>query len=266
LLVSLVGTVAAEGTTTDPATEPETETPTTELSGATFFTHPVVKILNDYFGRNLTEETSTDTPKDETTTGTEDTTSGGTSETPETDVQTPESGLNAIGEQIAAYHEEGMGFGVLVKLYAMAEKSAEKCADQTTTTTTTDTSTTAVEGSGTTTETCTPVTADELVQEFQSGVGMGQLFKEYGKPALLGVGHVKKALKNLESQSTEDPTTVGDGTSDGAGDGTTVTDGTTGDQTLTGQQSTLKGKSLTNGKYNQKLPKIRTNSGKGKNK
>ena len=31
---------------------------------------------------------------------------------------------------------------------------------------------------------------------------MGQLFKEYGKPAMLGVGHVKQELKK---QATEEP-------------------------------------------------------------
>jgi len=74
------------------------------------------------------------------------------------------------GDEIAAYHDEGMGFGVILKLYAMAEEAQRQCVD---------------EG-----EWC-DVSVDSLVAEFQSGVGMGELFKLYGKPALLGIGHVR---------------------------------------------------------------------------
>ena len=74
------------------------------------------------------------------------------------------------GDEIAAYHDEGMGFGVILKLYAMAEEAQRACID---------------EG-----EWC-DVTVVSLVSEFQSGVGMGELFKLYGKPALLGIGHVR---------------------------------------------------------------------------
>ncbi len=78
--------------------------------------------------------------------------------------------LLQVSEQIAAYHEEGMGFGVLVKLYAIAQES----------------------------ETCLlnpECTVDSLVELFQTGeVGMGQIFKEYGKPQKLGVGHVRQEL------------------------------------------------------------------------
>ncbi len=77
------------------------------------------------------------------------------------------------GDEIAGYHDEGMGFGVLVKLYQMAAESQEACSD-------------AEEACG--------VTVEELIEAFQSGQGMGQLFKEYGKPSMLGVGHVRKAL------------------------------------------------------------------------
>lgn len=82
------------------------------------------------------------------------------------------------GDEIASYHEEGMGFGVLVKLYAMAAESAEACANA------------GEEPCG--------VTVGELVDAFQSGMGMGQLFKEYGKPSMLGVGHVRQQEKDKE--------------------------------------------------------------------
>ncbi len=86
--------------------------------------------------------------------------------------------VSEVGDQIAAYHEAGMGFGVLTKLYAIAQESQEACAEAET-----------AED-----ETC-GVTVEELVAAVQGGAGMGELFKEYGKPSILGVGHVRKALK-----------------------------------------------------------------------
>lgn len=84
--------------------------------------------------------------------------------------------LAQVSDQIAAYHEEGMGFGVLVKLYAIAQEQAENCQ-------------TASPEDG-----VTCPTVEELVALFQSGVGMGQIFKDYGKPDKLGVGHVRQEL------------------------------------------------------------------------
>ncbi|MGA9191863.1 MAG: hypothetical protein WBZ24_09030 [Anaerolineales bacterium] len=86
---------------------------------------------------------------------------------------------SGAGDEIAALHDDGMGFGVIVKLYAMAAQAQQTCSDT----------------SGTTAETDTvnpcDVTVQGLVDAFHSGTGMGQLFKEYGKPAYLGVGHVR---------------------------------------------------------------------------
>jgi hypothetical protein len=79
------------------------------------------------------------------------------------------------GDEIAAYHAEGLGFGELVKLYAIAAKSQEGCGDD---------GEDVIEPCG--------VTVEELVAALQSGMGMGELFQEYGRPALLGVGHVRK--------------------------------------------------------------------------
>jgi hypothetical protein len=80
-----------------------------------------------------------------------------------------EGGVVQPGDEIAAYHDDGLGFGVLVKLYAMAAALAETCADAE--------------------ESC--ATVDDLVVAFQSGMGLGDLMKEYGKPTILGIGHVK---------------------------------------------------------------------------
>jgi len=89
------------------------------------------------------------------------------------------------GDRIADLHEDGLGFGVIVKFFAMAAESQEACADE--------------EPSGD--EPCS-VTVDELVEAFQSGMGMGQLFQEFGRPSMLGVGHVRKAL-NGETEAGE---------------------------------------------------------------
>jgi len=184
LLIMVFGTVAAQDE--PPVTSPEpTEDTETESQ---FLTHPVVKLLGAYFGRS-TGETEED-PEDPA-----DPADPTDPTLPTEPPVTPET----VAAEIATYHEEGMGFGVLVKLYAMAEASKEACEAET-----------AEQGEGVTPaegevegETCTPLTVDALVTELKSGVGMGALYKDHGKPALLGVGHVKKALKNQE-QITDD--------------------------------------------------------------
>ena len=91
------------------------------------------------------------------------------------------------GDRIADLHEDGLGFGVIVKFFAMAAESQEACADE------------APSGD----EPCS-VTVDELVEAFQSGMGMGQLFQEFGRPSMLGVGHGRKALSGeTEAGETE---------------------------------------------------------------
>jgi hypothetical protein len=190
LLVSIVGTAAGQ-TGDEPTPEPVTTEETTTYS------HPVVQILAKYFGREdgpLTKVVETEETPDPEATADPEATPEPTDEGEDAEEAVP------MDEQIAAYHEEGMGFGVLVKLYAMAEASAQACLDEV-----------EPEAVGATDEpgtdapedACTPLTVDELVEQFKGGVGMGQLFKEHGKPALLGVGHVKKELKNLETQEPE---------------------------------------------------------------
>jgi hypothetical protein len=83
-----------------------------------------------------------------------------------------DGGVIQPGDEIAAYHEDGLGFGVLVKLYAMAAASQEDCDDE---------------------ESADPcgVTVEDLVEAFQSGTGMGDLFEDYVRPSIRGVGHVR---------------------------------------------------------------------------
>ena len=83
-------------------------------------------------------------------------------------------GILDVGDAIAAYHEDGLGFGVLVKLYAIAAEAQEAC-----------------EGEGT--EGACDVNIEALVSAFQSGTGMGELFQQYGRPSITGVGHVRHA-------------------------------------------------------------------------
>ena len=75
--------------------------------------------------------------------------------------------LMLVSDKVMELHEQGMGFGVLVKLFALSEASNGL------------------------------YTVDFLKGEFESGKGMGTLFKEYGgKPDLRGVGHVRQDLKD----------------------------------------------------------------------
>jgi hypothetical protein len=86
-----------------------------------------------------------------------------------------------IADDIGVYHEDGIGFGVLVKVYAIAAESAEACE--------------AEEGP------C-GASVEELVEALQSGTGMGQLFEQYGKPSVLGVGHLR------DREGNEEPATI----------------------------------------------------------
>ncbi|MDX1600692.1 MAG: hypothetical protein R3191_04165 [Anaerolineales bacterium] len=91
--------------------------------------------------------------------------------------------VNDAGDEIASLHEDGMGYGVIVKLFSMASDLADAC----------DATDGDTEGDPEDTSVC-DVSLDTLVEEFQSGTGLGQLFQQYGKPSLLGVGHVRKSL------------------------------------------------------------------------
>lgn len=91
------------------------------------------------------------------------------------------------GDEIGALHDDGYGFGTLVKVYAIAEEAQQACADQPT-------------GEGEVTEEVgdeevdpCDVSVDLLLEELE-GKGMGQLFQVYGKPSIVGVGHVRQLL------------------------------------------------------------------------
>jgi hypothetical protein len=71
----------------------------------------------------------------------------------------------STSDQVEAYHMDGIGFGVLVKLYSIAEENN--------------------------------VSVQDLVDEFKAGMGWGQIFRQYPKPEKLGVGHVRKAAADM---------------------------------------------------------------------
>lgn len=79
-----------------------------------------------------------------------------------------------VGDDIAAWHEDGLGFGVLVKLLSIAAESRRACQ------------------AGDTGGAC-DVTAQSLIDAFRSGTGLGELFQQYGRPSILGVGQVRNA-------------------------------------------------------------------------
>jgi hypothetical protein len=99
--------------------------------------------------------------------------------------------VSEVGDDIAAYHEDGWGFGQLVKAYAVVIEVQEACALD------------AVEDLN-----C-DVSVGGLLESFESGGGWGQIFKEFGKPSILGVGHVRHADKEKEDKGTPPPNACG---------------------------------------------------------
>jgi hypothetical protein len=96
-----------------------------------------------------------------------------------------------VGDEVAAYHEEdGLGFGELTKFYAIAEESQEACEAEESSEEPTDDP---AEDPPAEEELC-GVTVEELVEAYLAGMSMGDIFAEYGKPAMLGVGHIRQAL------------------------------------------------------------------------
>lgn len=97
------------------------------------------------------------------------------------DLKTDDEGnsvLKSFGDEIEAYHDDGIGFGVLAKLMGITLETSKNCAGS----------------SGATSDAQCSMTLGDLVQMKQDGMGIGQIFKEVVKPAILGVGHIRQAL------------------------------------------------------------------------
>lgn len=77
------------------------------------------------------------------------------------------------GDEIAALHEEGWGFGDLVKAYAIVAQVQEACEEGT------------LEG-----DVCS-LTVEQVLAEYEAaGEDWGPLFEQYGRPSILGIGHL----------------------------------------------------------------------------
>ncbi len=173
LSLSLTGVVSAQD-----------ELPEEEPLPTGTYTHPIVELLATYFSQ--TEDTGTEPDADPDQDA-----------DPGDDIDLGEDAQAALEAEIQNYFEEGLGFGVLVKLYAIADESEQACAAE-------------AEEAGTETpdETC-GVTVEELVELFEGGTGMGQIFQIYGRPSMLGVGHVRQVMGT--SQDTTQATSGEDG-------------------------------------------------------
>lgn len=136
------------------------------------------------------------------------------------ELQTDEDGnisVVDVGDQVAAYHEDGLGFGELTKFYAIAEESQEACEAEADAEEGTDESSDdpaedpPAEDPPEEEELC-GITVEELVEMYLDGMSMGDIFAEFGKPAMLGVGHIRQALAADGYWSGD-----GDGDDDGNG-------------------------------------------------
>jgi hypothetical protein len=87
--------------------------------------------------------------------------------------------LADVGDQIIAYHDDDYGFGELVKIYAIVAESHEACSIE------------ASSGEGGSCE----LTVEGLIAELEAADGdFGVLFQTYGRPSMMGVGHIRQAL------------------------------------------------------------------------
>ena len=174
MLLAVVGPVAAQDGD-DPVGDPPTGEPADGEDEDVGFTHPIVILLDSYFG----DTGDSDTPDDPTD-------PPDPADPPDpgdpTDPGDDDGEEMSVGEQIAAYHEDGMGFGVLVKFYAIATESGEACEN--------------ADGD------CN-ISVEHLVEEFNDGAGLGNIMKDYGKPSMLGIGHVRQELKEKEAEEAQ---------------------------------------------------------------
>lgn len=99
-----------------------------------------------------------------------------------------EGGVSDVGDDIADYHDDGIGFGVLVKVYAIFEEAQQACQESAEEAPTEEGETVVDEESGEV-DPC-DITVEMLLEQLET-MGLGQLFQVYGKPAIMGIGHVR---------------------------------------------------------------------------
>ncbi len=104
-----------------------------------------------------------------------------------------------VGDDIGQYHEDGFGFGVIVKVYAIIAELDEACMEEETEGGEVEE---APEGEEAEDDLC-GTTVEDLFNDLANGLSIGDLFATYGKPSIVGIGHVRN----------------GDGSGEGGGDG-----------------------------------------------
>ncbi|TES91136.1 MAG: hypothetical protein E3J88_03115 [Anaerolineales bacterium] len=92
-----------------------------------------------------------------------------------------------VGDDIAQYHEDGFGFGVIVKVYAFIAELEEACLEEETETVEGEE---ALEGEEADDDLCGK-TVEDLFNDLANGSSIGDLFETYGKPSIVGIGHVR---------------------------------------------------------------------------
>jgi len=157
LMFAAVGTALAEeevpGDTTETCDPLTTDCPEEPEEGPGWV-HPIVALLAAYMEHQQGDTTEPEEPTCDPL----------VEECPETP-ELPEP--LSFAEEVAALHDEGVGFGVLVKLLTLSGRGE------------------------------TPLTT--LVEEFKSGQGFKQIYEDYGTPTKRGVGQVRQELKCEES-------------------------------------------------------------------
>ena len=155
-----------------------TEVPAVVEESSSFLDNPIVLLLSTFFTNLFTvDEVEETPPPDESDPGTGEPTEvpegedGGEGSEIPAEEATPVPTVSAE-EQIAAMHtEDDLGFGEITKLLQIVTEAQESC-----------------ELYGTNCD----ITVDSLLDEYNTGVGMGELFAKYGKPEITGVGQTKK--------------------------------------------------------------------------
>ena len=145
-----------------------TEVPAVVEESSSFLDNPIVLLLSTFFTNLFTvDEVEETPPPDESDPGTGEPTEvpegedGGEGSEIPAEEPTPVPTVSAE-EQIAAMHtEDDLGFGEITKLLQIVTEAQESC-----------------ELYGTNCD----VTVDSLLDEYNTGVGMGELFAKYGKP------------------------------------------------------------------------------------
>jgi hypothetical protein len=172
LLIAAVMLMAVAAPVFADTGEEPVEEPVLVEETSSFLNHPIVKLLASFFS-NLFQPPAVEEPVEgegeEPPTGEEP---GESEEDGEITVEEPL--LVVVPEEVVAglHEDQDLGFGEITKLLQIVVEAQASCT---------------LEGIN-----C-DVTLESLVAEYKSGNGMGELFQKYGKPSLLGVGHVRKA-------------------------------------------------------------------------